>query len=139
MSLKIGDKVIIKENEQSEHEDSGEINDGAEAQKTNLHDDQNVASTGSIEVQVPAEIFQLIEDNGLNVVKKLVFPDHYHFTKTEIEGISKEAKVNNYKIIMTEKDFFKIKKFNLIDIEYLKVVLEINKKNNLIDIINKSI
>ena len=40
---------------------------------------------------------------------------------------------------MTEKDFFKIKKFNLIDIEYLKVVLEINKKNNLINIINKSI
>ena len=87
----------------------------------------------------PENFFQLIEDNGLNVVKKLVFPDHYHFTKTEIEGISKEAKVNNYKIIMTEKDFFKIKKFNLIDIEYLKVVLEINKKNNLINIINKSI
>ena len=33
---------------------------------------------------------------------------------------------------MTEKDYFRVKKFELEDIDYLKVVLNINEKEKLI-------
>ena len=38
---------------------------------------------------------------------------------------------------MTEKDFFKIKDFNLKNINYLKISLEINNKEKLIQIIKE--
>ena len=42
-------------------------------------------------------------------------------------------------IIMTEKDYFKVKNFNLNKLNFLKVSLEIHKKNELLKIIQKSI
>ena len=49
-------------------------------------------------------IFQLVEKNGLNI-EKLICPDHYIFSKSEIENIILEAKNKNYTIIMTERLF----------------------------------
>jgi len=80
----------------------------------------------------PDNFFQLIEENGLNINKKLVFPDHYEFNKTEIQKIKNEARENNYQIIMTEKDYFKIKESDIDNMEYLKVSLEITDKEKFI-------
>ena len=80
----------------------------------------------------PDNFFQLIEENGLNINKKLVFPDHYEFNKTEIQKIKNEARDNNYQIIMTEKDYFKIKESDIDNVEYLKVSLEITDKEKFI-------
>ena len=66
----------------------------------------------------------------MNIVKKFTFPDHYQFKKSEILSIVNEAKKNNCEIIMTEKDFFKIKKFNIKNIKYLKISLEIKIKKS---------
>ena len=38
----------------------------------------------------------------------MVFPDHYSFTKSEIVKILNYAESNNLKLVMTEKDYFKI-------------------------------
>ncbi len=84
----------------------------------------------------PENFFQLIEKNNLQISKKIIFPDHYEFSKAEIQTIINEAEKNNYKIIMTEKDFFKIKNYKLEKISYLKVSLEIDKKEKLIKRIN---
>ena len=85
----------------------------------------------------PENFFQLMKENNLNVEKKLIFPDHYKFNKNEIKDILEEAKSKNYQIIMTEKDFFKIKEFNIFGVEYLKVSLEINEKNRFIKKLTK--
>lgn len=86
----------------------------------------------------PENFFQLIENNNLKVEKKMVFPDHYKFSKNEIQKIIDNAKKDNYQLIMTEKDYYKINHYNLKNINYLKVSLEINgiKKilNRIIDI-----
>ena len=74
----------------------------------------------------------MLSNNGLNVEKKLVFPDHYKFNKPEFINIIKEAEKNNYQIIMTEKDYYKIKKFNFTKIKYLKLELEVKDVENLI-------
>ena len=69
----------------------------------------------------------------MNIVKKFTFPDHYQFKKKEILSIIEETKKNNCEIIMTEKDFFKIKKFNLKSLNYLKISLEINNKKKFLN------
>ena len=85
----------------------------------------------------PQNFFQLIEDNNLKIDKKLIFPDHYEFSEKEINEIIEEAKIKDYQIIMTEKDYFKVKDFNLQNINYLKVSLEIDGIDKLISRINQ--
>jgi tetraacyldisaccharide 4'-kinase len=85
----------------------------------------------------PENFFHLIKEYDLNIEKKIIFPDHYEFTKDEVINIIEEAKNKNYQIIMTEKDYFKIKKFNLNEIKYLKVSLEINEKIKFLNKISK--
>ena len=69
----------------------------------------------------PENFFQLLEENNLKVKIKMKFPDHYKFAKHEIEKILKIAEQKKCKIIMTEKDYIKIKKFELPNIDFLKV------------------
>ena len=76
----------------------------------------------------PENFFQLLNENNLKVEKKIALPDHYNFSKIEMEKLINEAESNKYKIIMTEKDFYKINHFNFQKINYLKVSLELEKK-----------
>ena len=85
----------------------------------------------------PENFFQLLEKNGLKIKKKLIYPDHYNFSIKEIKNIIATAEKRNYKIIMTEKDYFKIKHFKFNEINYLKTVLNIENQKKLITRINK--
>ena len=76
-------------------------------------------------------------ENNLNVEKKLIFPDHYDFTKKEIQTIVDEAKINGYQVITTEKNYIKIKNFKIDGFDYLKVTLDIYDKNKFIKTIKK--
>ena len=87
----------------------------------------------------PENFFQLIVENNLNIKKRLIFPDHYNFSKEEIISIVNEAKKNDLHIIMTEKDYFKIKKFKINDVKYLKVKLIIENEKEFINEISKVI
>ena len=80
----------------------------------------------------PENFFKLLKENDLNIEKKLIFPDHYEFTKAEIKNIVEDAKNKNLQIIMTEKDYYKIENFNIHEIEYLKLSLKIINKTKLI-------
>tara|TARA_X000000950_G_C13912466_1_gene659536 strand:+ start:3910 stop:4848 length:939 start_codon:yes stop_codon:yes gene_type:complete len=73
----------------------------------------------------PENFFKLIENNNLKIDKKLVYPDHHKFSKKEVQSIIKEAKRKDCQIIMTEKDYFKIKDYKEDSIKYLKVSLKI--------------
>jgi tetraacyldisaccharide 4'-kinase len=85
----------------------------------------------------PENFFQLLIENNLNVEKKLIFPDHYDFTKKEIQTIVDEAKINGYQVITTEKNYIKIKNFKIDGFDYLKVTLDIYDKNKFIKTIKK--
>ena len=84
----------------------------------------------------PENFFQLIEDNDLLIKKKFIFPDHHKYSNNEILNIVDEAKKENCQIITTEKDYYKIKKFD-IKIEYIKIFLNIENKDILINKIKK--
>ncbi len=84
----------------------------------------------------PNNFFQLLAENNLNVQKKIAFPDHYNFTRNEIEKMSETAIKNDFELITTEKDFYRIKDYNFKKIKYLKVDLiieEIDKLKNEIE------
>ncbi len=85
----------------------------------------------------PENFFKLLEDSNLSIKKKLIFPDHYNFSKKEILSILNEAKNEGCQIITTEKDYYKINKFNFDDIKYLKVSLILENKEDLISTIKK--
>jgi tetraacyldisaccharide 4'-kinase len=85
----------------------------------------------------PDNFFKILNENNLIIEKKLIFPDHYKFTKSEFIDIANEAKDRKYQIIMTEKDYFKIKDFNIDNIKYLKISLKIDQKEKFIKLLSR--
>ena len=84
----------------------------------------------------PENFFRLIKKNNLQIYKEKKFPDHYNFSKTEIQKIIDDAEKNNCQIIMTEKDYFKMNINEFKKIDYLRVAIEIDNKQKLLDKIN---
>ena len=105
---------------------------------TNLEEFKNKKLLAIAGIGNPENFFQTIEKNNLNISKKIIFPDHYEFSKNEIQNIIDEAKSNNFQIIMTEKDYFKVNKYKLEKINYLKVTLEINEKEKFLSKVKSS-
>ena len=85
----------------------------------------------------PSNFFQLIQQSGLKIQEKLIFPDHYEYSKSELIKLINYAKKNYLKILTTEKDFFRIKHYDLTEINFLKIKLEIQNKEQLISSILK--
>ena len=80
----------------------------------------------------PENFFDLLVENNLKVKKKVSFPDHYEFSKKEVEKIIFEAKKDNLEIITTEKDYLRLKNFGFKKINYLKIKVELDQKDKLI-------
>lgn len=87
----------------------------------------------------PVNFFNLLDESGLNVKKRMSFPDHYSYSKKELEKLIDIAKKNSLEIITTEKDYFRLKNFNFKEIDYLSVKLEIFNENLLIQELKKYI
>ena len=81
----------------------------------------------------PENFFELIRSQNLNIIKKLSFPDHYQFSKSEILNIINDARKNGYQVVMTEKDYHRVKDFNFTEIHYIKVKLEIAEKKEFLN------
>ena len=81
----------------------------------------------------PNNFFKLLNDNKLKIYKKIEFPDHYKFSKFEIKKMIDEALKNNCELITTEKDYFRIKNYELQHVNFLKIRLEIFEKDKLIN------
>jgi len=87
----------------------------------------------------PENFFNLLKDNNINVVKEMKFPDHYNYSKKELENLINEAKENNTILITTEKDYFRIDENYKKNINYLKIAVDIKNRNQLIEEIKKII
>ena len=93
------------------------------AQNSNKFLNENILAFAGI--GNPENFFDLLKENNINVEKKISFPDHYNYSKKELGKLLKISKENNLKLLTTEKDFFRIKHFNITDIDYLIIKLEI--------------
>ena len=86
----------------------------------------------------PENFLSLLSKIGVNIIKKYIVPDHYQFDKNEVSKIIQEAKDNDCKIILTEKDYYKVKDFSLERMECLKVDLSIDEKEKLLEAVLKT-
>ena len=87
----------------------------------------------------PESFKQTLLNNKLNIIREVIFPDHYQYTKNDIESLKLEAKNLNAKIITTEKDYVKLDNENLKKIDFLAIELIIKKENELINFIQSKI
>ena len=81
----------------------------------------------------PASFLNILSQYNINTENKLIFKDHKHYTEKEVQLIRKKFyATNSHSVITTSKDAVKLSQFDLqlddIDIYYLKIELEIDKK-----------
>jgi len=87
----------------------------------------------------PKYFFSLLKDYNINVVKEIKFPDHYNYTKKELENLINEAKKNDEILATTEKDYMRIADNYKSEINYLKISVDIKNRNEFIEEIKKII
>ena len=67
----------------------------------------------------------MIKSKGLKIIRDLEFPDHYQYTKNDINQILENANKIDCKVITTEKDFYRLKNINDKKIKFIKSELKI--------------
>lgn len=81
----------------------------------------------------PDNFFELLENNNVNIKKKLIFPDHYNYNKVEINKIMEDSLKDDLKVVTTEKDYLRIKDYGHKNLIVAKVKLIIENKDNFIN------
>ena len=79
----------------------------------------------------------MLKTNGLNVIKDLEFPDHYNYSKNDVEKINNISKELNCNIITTEKDFIRLNVNRIHEIKYIKTELKIMNEEKFFKVISK--
>ena len=87
----------------------------------------------------PINFFNLLKENEVNLLEQISFPDHYNYTKIELDNLVIKAKENNAILLTTEKDYLRIDENYRKDIRYLKIIVEIENKSEFIEEIKKII
>ena len=75
----------------------------------------------------------MLKKNKFNIIQNFEFPDHYNYSKKVISKIIKIASKNNAKILTTQKDYLRLDKELQLEIDYIKVNLEITQIKELED------
>lgn len=87
----------------------------------------------------PNSFKNILLENNFNVIDNIIFPDHFEYKEKDIQKIKKIAEKFNAQIITTEKDFVKIKENYRNNINFLKIDLEIDHEENLVNFIKSKI
>ena len=99
----------------------------------NIQDFKNKKLFAFAGIGNPDNFFKILTKNNLNLYKKIAFPDHYEFNKLEIKKMIDICSKEKLELVTTEKDYFRIKKHGFKNIKFLKIKLEIEKKDQLIN------
>ena len=87
----------------------------------------------------PENFFNLLKDNNIGAIEEIQFPDHYNYSKRELENLINKTRENNAILLTTEKDYFRINKNYKKNINYLKIAVDIENQKQLIEEIKKII
>ena len=82
---------------------------------------------------------EILIKNNFNIIKEIVFPDHYNYKKHDILNLMKVAENKSIKIITTEKDYVKIPASLREKIDFIKIDLEIIEQKQLTELIKSKI
>ena len=83
----------------------------------------------------PESFKKTLVNNNFNIIKEIIFPDHYQYNSSEISNIKNLAKKLNAKIMTTEKDHVKLNPRISKGINFLEIELVLKKEKELINLI----
>ena len=78
----------------------------------------------------PHEFERTLIKYKFNICEKIIYPDHHKLTNLDLKKLKDKAKIENFILITTEKDFFRLDKIERKNIKFLKINLEIIDKKN---------
>ena len=84
----------------------------------------------------PSNFFDLLKENKINVKKTYSFPDHHNYSQKDFDEIIGD---NHIKIVTTEKDYYRMNDKQKLRCDYIEVDLEIENKNEFINLIRNRI
>jgi len=87
----------------------------------------------------PKNFKKTLINNKLNIIKEIIFPDHYKYKIEDIKQIKQEAKQIGAKIITTEKDYVKLPRIEKKNINFLKVELKIENEKQFVSFLKSKI
>ena len=102
----------------------------------NFKDKKVIAFAG---IGNPINFFDLLKENNIDIIEKIKFPDHYNYTKEDLEKLISKAKSSGGMLLTTEKDFFRIGGNYQKYINCLKISVEMQNKNHFIETIKAAI
>ena len=76
----------------------------------------------------PLEFQKTLKKYNFKIKRKLIYPDHYKYKNSDINNMKNIAKINNLKIITTEKDYNRLSNIQKKNIQFLKIELKIEKE-----------
>ena len=83
----------------------------------------------------PESFKKTLVNNNFNIIKEIIFPDHYQYNSSEINNIKNLAKKLNAKIMTTEKDHVTLNPRISKGISFLEIELVLKKEKELINLI----
>ena len=105
----------------------------------NIHHFENKKVISFAGIGNPENFFNLLKDNMVNIIEKIRFPDHYQYSKKDLENLINKKNEKNAILLTTEKDFLRIEENFKENINFLKIKTEFEDKNNFINEIKKFI
>ena len=99
----------------------------------------------------PSNFFELLKENHINVLRAYSFPDHHNYSKRDFDEIIGDAflarepdvikknDVESVKIVTTEKDYYRMNEKQKQSCDYIEVDLEIENKNEFINLIKSKL
>jgi len=72
----------------------------------------------------------MLRNNKLKIIDDIEYPDHYQYSKKDLDDIMDKAKKQQAKIITTEKDYLRLDSFIKTEILFIKSNLEILDEKN---------
>ena len=87
----------------------------------------------------PENFFDQLKEKNIDLIKTYSYPDHHNYSKKELKNIIDESEKNNAVIVTTEKDYSRMNEEIKLIIKCIKVDLEIENKNDFINLIKSKI
>ena len=87
----------------------------------------------------PINFIDLLNEYNLNIVDTISFPDHYTYKANDLNLLKKKANKLDATLVTTEKDYMRLDNSLKTNINYLKVKLEIENKERLIELLKSKL
>tara|TARA_B100002051_G_scaffold104294_1_gene99592 strand:- start:53 stop:985 length:933 start_codon:yes stop_codon:yes gene_type:complete len=107
---------------------------------TNLDKFKNKKVLAFAGIGNPSNFFELLKENYIDLLKAYSFPDHHNYSKRDFDKIIEEnPDLGPIKVVTTEKDYFRMNEKQKQSCDYIKVDLEIENKDQFINLIKSKL